>query len=56
MPIVDRRDECRMSGRMFRTLDGIEYSYDICNHVLLRDRSGGLFSITGDLEMTPRAL
>ena len=33
---------------MFHTLDGIEYSYDICNHILLRHRSGGLFSITGD--------
>jgi len=35
-----------MSGRMFRTLDSVDYSYDVCNHILLRDRINHLWSIT----------
>lgn len=28
---------CSVIGRTFNTFDGVEYKYDICNHVLARD-------------------
>lgn len=29
---------CHVTGRTFNTFDNLEYKYDICNHILARDR------------------
>ncbi len=42
-------DKCTMTGRLFETFDGAEYSYDICNHVLARDTNGS-WSVTGAVD------
>lgn len=48
-PFIERDDRCSMTGRMFRTFDGTEYSYDICHHVLMRDMVNDLWSVSGKL-------
>lgn len=45
-PLVEREDRCSMTGRMFRTFDGTEYSYDICHHVLMRDMLHDVWSVS----------
>ncbi|CAH1404838.1 unnamed protein product [Nezara viridula] len=32
---------CKVTGRTFKTFDGTEYKYDICNHTIVRDRLEG---------------
>lgn len=46
-PFIDREDRCSMTGRMFRTFDGTDYSYDICHHVLMRDMLQDMWSVSG---------
>jgi hypothetical protein len=46
-PFVERDDRCSMTGRMFRTFDGTEYSYDVCHHVMMRDMLNDLWSVSG---------
>lgn len=37
---------CNVTGRTFDTFDGSEYKYDICNHILARDRDDNKWYIT----------
>ncbi|XP_050525527.1 hemocytin [Daktulosphaira vitifoliae] len=30
--------ECEIDGRIFRTFDGITYKYEVCDHIIVRDR------------------
>lgn len=41
------QDKCSMTSRVFDTFDGSEYSYDVCDHILARDKTNGLWSVTG---------
>lgn len=38
---------CRVSGRTFVTFDGVEYKYDICDHILAADLDSGEWNIAG---------
>lgn len=40
-PIAQNDAVCNVTGRTFSTFDGTEFKYDICNHLLARDLSGG---------------
>ena len=42
-------DKCSMTGCLFETFDGAEYSYDTCNHVLAPDTNGS-WSVTGAVD------
>lgn len=46
-PILDT-DTCEMVANMFETFDGLTYQYDICDHVLMKEASSGLYSVTGE--------
>ncbi|KAG7205161.1 hypothetical protein KM043_018256 [Ampulex compressa] len=37
---------CNVTGRTFNTFDNLEYKYDICNHILARDRFENKWYIT----------
>lgn len=30
--------ECEINGRVFKTFDGVTYKYDVCDHIVVRDR------------------
>lgn len=30
--------ECEIDGRIFKTFDGVTFKYEICNHIIVRDR------------------
>lgn len=36
-PIPKNDAVCNVTGRTFNTFDGVEFKYDICNHLLARD-------------------
>lgn len=38
---------CKFIGRTFNTFDNMEYKYDICNHILARDRYANHWYISG---------
>lgn len=38
---------CNITGRTFNTFDGIEFKYDICNHLLARDLVNQKWSVNG---------
>ncbi|XP_058797462.1 hemocytin [Phymastichus coffea] len=37
IPIPPKMRVCTMIGRSFSTFDGLDYKYDVCNHILARD-------------------
>ncbi|XP_073969601.1 hemolectin isoform X3 [Rhodnius prolixus] len=43
IPLPDGR--CNVTGRTFTTFDGTEYKYDICDHILARDRIHKTWSV-----------
>ncbi|XP_016844891.1 hemocytin [Nasonia vitripennis] len=38
VPIPPKERVCNVIGRTFTTFDNLEYKYDVCNHILARDR------------------
>ena len=44
---VVKEDKCSMTGSLFHTFDGTDFNYDICNHVLARDKTADKWSVTG---------
>lgn len=30
--------ECAIDGRIFKTFDGVTYKYEVCDHIIVRDR------------------
>lgn len=61
-PVIEgRQDRCDLTSRIFRTFDGGEFSYDICHHILVRDRIDDLWAVTihkncSNLDQCTRAL
>ncbi len=46
-PIIEgRKDRCSLTSRMLRTFDGSEFSYDICHHILVRDKINKLWTVS----------
>lgn len=46
-PIIEgRKDRCSLTSRMLRTFDGSEFSYDICHHILARDKINKLWTVS----------
>lgn len=43
---------CSMTSRMFRTFDGTDFSYDICHHILVRDKKQRLWTVSGYYRLT----
>ncbi|KAK9502170.1 hypothetical protein O3M35_012753 [Rhynocoris fuscipes] len=43
VPLPDGR--CNITGRSFTTFDGTDYKYDICDHILARDRIDNLWRV-----------
>lgn len=39
---------CFVTGRTFTTFDGVEYKYDICDHVIAQDRINKEWQIRGN--------
>ncbi|XP_071447163.1 hemocytin-like [Hetaerina americana] len=37
---------CKVNGRNFETFDGLEYNYDVCHHILVRDLTDGKWNVT----------
>ena len=47
--LIPKRDVvCNITGRTFSTFDGIEYKYDVCDHILARDLSSNNWTISGE--------
>lgn len=46
-PIPKNDAVCNVTGRTFNTFDGIEFKYDICNHLLARDLVEDKWSVSG---------
>lgn len=47
--LIPKRDVvCNITGRTFSTFDGIEYKYDICDHILARDLSSNNWTISSE--------
>ncbi|KAF8767625.1 Hemocytin like protein [Argiope bruennichi] len=43
---ADATDTCEMVSNMFETFDGLYYQYDICDHLLMREKYSNLYSVT----------
>ncbi|KAG8199486.1 hypothetical protein JTE90_009334 [Oedothorax gibbosus] len=39
-------DTCEINANLFETFDGLTYQYDICDHVLMRERTAHMYSVT----------
>uniref|UniRef100_A0A061QFX2 Putative hemolectin n=1 Tax=Cupiennius salei TaxID=6928 RepID=A0A061QFX2_CUPSA len=39
-------DTCEMLANVFETFDGLTYQYDVCDHVLMKESSSGLYSVS----------
>lgn len=37
--------ECEIDGRVFKTFDGVTYKYEVCDHIVVRDRVNKKFMI-----------
>lgn len=37
--------ECEIDGRVFKTFDGVTYKYEVCDHIIVRDRVHKKFMI-----------
>lgn len=37
---------CNITGRTFNTFDGIEYKYDVCDHILVRDLASNNWTVS----------
>ncbi|GFY77264.1 hemocytin, partial [Trichonephila inaurata madagascariensis] len=42
---LETTDTCEMIANMFETFDGLTYQYDICDHVLMREKTSNLYSV-----------
>lgn len=47
VPIPPKERVCNVIGRTFTTFDNLEYKYDVCNHILARDRDDNRWYIIG---------
>ncbi|XP_034943572.1 hemocytin, partial [Chelonus insularis] len=45
-PLLPKENICNVVGRTFNTFDNLEYKYDICNHILVREMFHNLWYIT----------
>lgn len=45
-PVISKMAYCNITGRTFNTFDDLEYKFDICNHILTRDRYNNKWYIT----------
>jgi hypothetical protein len=45
VPIPAKERVCKNVGRTFATFDSLKYKYDICNHILARDRDANQWYI-----------
>ncbi|GIY74808.1 EGF-like repeat and discoidin I-like domain-containing protein 3 [Caerostris extrusa] len=43
---VDVTDTCEMISNNFETFDGLSYQYDICDHVLMQEKTSNLYSVS----------
>lgn len=47
--LIPKRDVvCNITGRTFSTFDGIEYKYDVCDHILVRDLATNNWTISSE--------
>lgn len=47
--LIPKKDVvCNITGRTFSTFDGIEYKYDICDHILARDLSSNNWTVSSE--------
>lgn len=45
--LIPKKDVvCNITGRTFNTFDGIEYKYDVCDHILVRDLASNNWTVS----------
>lgn len=49
-PIPKNDAVCNVTGRTFNTFDGVEFKYDICNHLLARDLVEEKWSVSSEYD------
>lgn len=48
---------CNITGRTFSTFDGVEFKYDVCDHILVRDLAANNWTVSREfLEFFLKAL
>lgn len=45
--IEPKEEICIVDGQNFKTFDGINYKYEICNHILAQDKDNSEWKVTG---------
>lgn len=50
--VIPTRDVvCNITGRTFNTFDGIEYKYDVCDHILARELSSNNWTVSSEFQI-----
>lgn len=54
-PLTTQVAVCNITGRTFNTFDGMEYKYDVCNHILARDMYDNKWYVTLEKQCDTRS-
>lgn len=52
--LIPKKDVvCNVTGRTFSTFDGIEFKYDVCDHILVRDLASNNWTVSRKIYFFP---